>query len=182
MNETVHPRDLRVGADEREHVVALLQKAVGRGLLDIDEFTARSDAALTATTRAELNAVLVDLPGAETIPDRLEVAGSWVQKIDRGGRWPVPRELVVRNRWNPANLDFTTARFLHDQVRVVLDTTGGPVTLRLPAGAGVSTSALTVTWGATVLDRRSQRFRQGMPQFTVGGTLRAAPLVIEGPG
>src|SRR3954469_12684443 len=56
-------RDLRVSDDERHHVVSLLEKATGRGLIDLDEFTTRVDTALAARTRGELNAVLVDLPG-----------------------------------------------------------------------------------------------------------------------
>ncbi|MGH3432960.1 MAG: DUF1707 SHOCT-like domain-containing protein, partial [Thermocrispum sp.] len=60
---SVHPRDYRVSDDEREHVVQLLQKAIGRGLIDLDEFTERTDIAYAATTRGQLNVVLSDLPG-----------------------------------------------------------------------------------------------------------------------
>lgn len=57
------PRELRVSDAEREHVVGLLQKAIGRGMLDLDEFTERTDVALAARNRGQLNAVLADLPG-----------------------------------------------------------------------------------------------------------------------
>ncbi|WP_231390399.1 DUF1707 domain-containing protein [Nocardia sp. CNY236] len=56
-------RELRVSDAEREHVGQLLQRAVGLGLLSLGEFTERMDTALAARTRAEINAVLVDLPG-----------------------------------------------------------------------------------------------------------------------
>ncbi|MGY2063205.1 DUF1707 SHOCT-like domain-containing protein, partial [Nocardia gipuzkoensis] len=56
-------RELRVSDIEREHVGALLQRAVGLGMLSLGEFTERMDTALAAKTRGELNAVLVDLPG-----------------------------------------------------------------------------------------------------------------------
>jgi hypothetical protein len=62
-NERHRQRNLRVSDSEREHVVGLLQRAIGRGMLDLDEFTERTDVALAARTRGELNAVLVDLPG-----------------------------------------------------------------------------------------------------------------------
>lgn len=62
-NATVGPRDLRVSDAEREHVVSLLQRAIGRGLIDLDEFTERTDLAYNATTRSQLNIVLADLPG-----------------------------------------------------------------------------------------------------------------------
>ncbi|HYS41922.1 MAG TPA: DUF1707 domain-containing protein, partial [Pseudonocardiaceae bacterium] len=52
---------MRVSDAERQHVADLLQKAVGRGLITLDEFTERTDRALAARTRGELNGVLVDL-------------------------------------------------------------------------------------------------------------------------
>lgn len=63
----VSDRDLPVSDTEREHVGQLLQRAVGLGLLSLDEFTGRMDVALAATTRAELNAVLIDLPGLRIV-------------------------------------------------------------------------------------------------------------------
>src|SRR6266498_3995153 len=59
----VDPRELRVSDAERTHVINVLQKAIGHGLLSLDEFTERTDQALAAKTRGDLNAVLVDLPG-----------------------------------------------------------------------------------------------------------------------
>lgn len=57
----VEPRMLRVSDAEREHIVGLLHKAVGRGLLDLNQFSERADIAYSATTRGELT--LADLPG-----------------------------------------------------------------------------------------------------------------------
>ena len=68
--DPIDPRELRVSDAERAHVVNVLQKAIGHGLLSLDEFTERTDTALAAKTRGELNAVLVDLPGVtHTDPD-----------------------------------------------------------------------------------------------------------------
>lgn len=60
---TVDARDFRVSDEEREHVVKLLQRAIGRGLIDLDEFTERTDIAYASATRGQLNVVLSDLPG-----------------------------------------------------------------------------------------------------------------------
>jgi hypothetical protein len=57
------PRDLRVSDAEREYVAGLLHKALARGLIDLDGFSSRVASALEARTRAELNAVVIDLPG-----------------------------------------------------------------------------------------------------------------------
>jgi Domain of unknown function (DUF1707) len=59
----IDPRDLRVSDAEREHVAGVLHKALSRGLIDLDTFSARIGAVLDAGTRAELNAVVIDLPG-----------------------------------------------------------------------------------------------------------------------
>ena len=61
----IDPRDLRVSDDERAHVLALLEKATGRGLIDLGEYTERSAKVISARTRGDLNAVLLDLPGLE---------------------------------------------------------------------------------------------------------------------
>jgi hypothetical protein len=47
--------------------VARLQTAVGEGRLDLDEFAERAEAAYAAATTAELDALLADLPRAETV-------------------------------------------------------------------------------------------------------------------
>ena len=44
--------------DERSHVLALLEKATGRGLIDLGEYTERSARVISARTRGDLNAVL----------------------------------------------------------------------------------------------------------------------------
>jgi hypothetical protein len=61
---------VRASDAEREAVVARLQTAVGEGRIDLDEFGERVGIAYTATTTAELDALLVDLPG-----DRVEIVG-----------------------------------------------------------------------------------------------------------
>ena len=59
----VDPKDLRVSDAERAHVMSLLEKATGRGLITLAEFSDRSSTVIHARTRGELNAVLLDLPG-----------------------------------------------------------------------------------------------------------------------
>jgi hypothetical protein len=66
-------RDLRVSDAEREHVAGVLHKALSRGLIDLDAFSSRIETAVSARTRAELNAVVIDLPGV-------------VARIDPNGR------------------------------------------------------------------------------------------------
>src|SRR4051794_4207609 len=61
----IHPRDLRVSDAERAHALKLLERATGRGYIDIGEFSDRSRRAMEARTRADLNLLLLDLPGLQ---------------------------------------------------------------------------------------------------------------------
>jgi hypothetical protein len=166
---------------EREHVVGLLQKAIGQGLIDIDEFTTRTDTALAARTRGELNAVLLDLPGmvnkeAEVRSrDRVELT-STMSSISRKGVWTVPRELVVRNRMGSTELDFREARIPHAVVDIELDVTAGSVKLMLPEGASVNTEDVQVSAGSL---KDEVGPGEGRPHFVLRGSVRAGSVEIR---
>jgi hypothetical protein len=189
VNETapgpVDPRALRVSDAEREHVVGLLQKAIGQGLLSLDEFTERTDTALAARTRGELNAVLIDLPGMvhnETTSPRqnqpVELRAT-MSSLKRSGRWVVPRTLVVRNRMGSTELDFTSAQIDHAEVYIELDVAGGSVDMLLPDGSSVLTDELDVNMGS-VKDKVGAS-QVGRPHFVVSGSVRAGTLKIRRP-
>ncbi|GAA0596590.1 DUF1707 domain-containing protein [Kutzneria viridogrisea] len=195
--QKVDNRELRVSDSEREHVVALLQKAIGRGLLTLEEFTERTDVALAARTRGELNAVLIDLPGmvhpdapvrsgpsavgASVSGDTVELVGGSMSPLTRSGRWVVPRNVVVRAKFGTTDLDFSAAQFEHAEVSLRVYATGGPVLLRLPETAAVTIADLDTKWGATVHDRVGFQGRAGNPHFTISGEVSMAPLTIKGP-
>jgi hypothetical protein len=92
---TVDPRDYRVSDAERAHVMSLLEKATGRGLITLGEFSERSAAVIIAKTRGELNAVLLDLPGLSIAGRTVEQAredtvGSDPSHLRFAGDRPVP--------------------------------------------------------------------------------------------
>jgi hypothetical protein len=82
---TVDPRDYRVSDAERAHVMSLLEKATGRGLITLGEFSERSAAVIIAKTRGELNAVLLDLPGLSIAGRSLEQAREETAGSDPAG-------------------------------------------------------------------------------------------------
>jgi hypothetical protein len=198
----VSSRELRVSDAEREHVVGLLQKAIGLGLLTLEEFTERTDVALASRTRAELNVVLADLPGM-THPEMRVRSGQWGGRqysgpplpgepmvlssgcgssLNRDGYWQVPRSMVIRSKWGSGvNLDFTEATFEYERLDLRLDVTGGAVTLRLPEGASVSLNDLNTRMGASVTDRVGYRGRQGTPLIAISGDMSMSALTIKGP-
>ncbi len=182
----ISPRELRVSDAEREHVVNVLQKAIGQGMISLDEFSARTDLALAARTRGELNAVLVDLPGmvnrepgSPTCTPPLELRAT-MSSIKRDGRWEVPRELVVRAKMGSTELDFTEAVIRHDEVHVEVDVAGGSVDLLLPAGSSCESNGVQVTAGS-VTDKSGRGPRGGGPHFVVSGAVRAGSLTIKRP-
>lgn len=71
-------------------MLALLERATGRGLIDLNEYTQRSAAVVAARTRGELNAVLVDLPGLQVGGHDLAGAraATTTAPLDRAGRLP----------------------------------------------------------------------------------------------
>lgn len=178
----VDPRELRVSDAERTHVVNLLQKAIGHGLLSLDEFTERTDLALAAKTRGDLNAVLVDLPGL-THTDResplktppVELVAN-MSSIKRQGQWQVPRELIVRNRMGSTKLDFSDAKIEHGEVRIALEVSGGTVKLLLPAHASVDTNGVQVVAGS-VKDRVGGA--TGRPRFVITGKITMGTLKVR---
>jgi hypothetical protein len=68
--------DVRASDDERERVVALLREHAAAGRLEVDELDQRVEAAFAATTRAELRALLDDLPEDRERRDAPESRGA----------------------------------------------------------------------------------------------------------
>jgi hypothetical protein len=58
---------MRASTEDRDRAVELITKAYTEGRLDKDEHDARVERAMTATTFAELDAVVIDLPGARPV-------------------------------------------------------------------------------------------------------------------
>ncbi|MCG8918000.1 DUF1707 domain-containing protein [Actinokineospora sp. PR83] len=186
MTTPVDPRELRVSDAERTHVVDVLQKAIGVGLLSLDDFTARADIALASRTRGELNAVLVDLPGLVSAeaprppePEPVEIRTS-MSTVRRRGAWDVPRALSVHNRAGTVELDFTEARITGPVVTVDVDVAMGSVELLIPDEATCDLHVDTAI-GGTVTDRGARRATGGGTRFVVTGLVKAGSLTVRRP-
>lgn len=148
-------RGLRVSDAEREHVGDLLQRAVGEGRLSIAEFTERMDVAMSARTRGELNAVLVDLPGVRAYgaaelakpvsAGPPQVLRSTFGTTTRKGVWTVPAAVQVRNRFGNTTLDLTRAEITMRQVAVTIDDVCGTTTIVVPTGTAVDLDGVRAT-------------------------------------
>ncbi|MEU6644926.1 DUF1707 domain-containing protein [Saccharomonospora sp. NPDC046836] len=199
-DERTRLRNLRVSDAEREHVVELLQKAIGRGMLDLDEFTERTDIALAARTRGELNAVLIDLPGlahSDAVPTVAAPAqpdvGGWTPQagrlelkahgssLVRKGRWHVPAELLVRNKYGETKLDFSEADVTSSVVHVKLDVKWSAATMIISEEAAVDLNGLSeIKWSA-IDDKTNSNGRAGVPRFVVTGRVHGGSLTVRYP-
>ncbi|MGV0790237.1 DUF1707 SHOCT-like domain-containing protein [Mycolicibacterium sp. XJ1819] len=140
--------NLRVSDADRTHVSQQLERAVGQGMLTLDEFSERIDAVLAARTRGDLRAVLADLP----VPPQAdgELLRGRMTSISRRGEWTVPSRLRLNTRMCDNTLDFTNATLRSDTVVVDIDDYFSTTDLILPDGAtadltGVETVAGSVT-------------------------------------
>ena len=171
----IDPKQLRVSDDERSHVLALLEKATGQGLIDLSEYSRRSEQVIAARTRADLNVVLVDLPGlrlagrtvsdASTVTSRpgptgpgysgapaagaapvMELTG-WGSRSFKG-HWLVPAHIVIGGFGASTRLDFSQATLTSSSVVVEFRSNfGGSTELVLPRGGTVRFDGLTMRGG-----------------------------------
>ncbi|MBB4687281.1 DUF1707 SHOCT-like domain-containing protein [Amycolatopsis jiangsuensis] len=194
--KTLTTRDIRVSDDEREHVVGVLQKAIGQGMLTLDEFTERTDQALAARTRGELNTVLADLPGllhpeaapaqqAAGVPgyapgQRLELNAKY-SSLQRSGPWIVPPAVVVRTKYGSTKLDFTQARVSTPVVQIELDSKWGSVELIIPRDAAVDYNAITEIKLGSLDDKTGTNGGPGNPRYVITGRIVGGSLVIRHP-
>ncbi|SFW53914.1 DUF1707 SHOCT-like domain-containing protein [Amycolatopsis australiensis] len=194
-------RDLRVSDDEREHVVGVLQKAIGRGMIDLDEFTERTDRALAAKTRGELNAVLADLAGLYHPAAAVAAAPAYAPPVGyggyapgqrfelnakysslvRSGPWVVPPEMVVRNKYGSTKLDFTEAQVQSPVVHIELDAKWGSVEVVIPEHAAIDVNAITDIKFGSLEDKTRSNGRAGHPRFVLTGRVHGGSLVIRHP-
>ncbi|MGH3948174.1 MAG: DUF1707 SHOCT-like domain-containing protein [Pseudonocardiaceae bacterium] len=191
----VNPRDLRVSDAEREHIVGLLQKAIGRGLIDLNEFTERTDIAYAATTRGELTIALADLPGlvhpdaprpgatatrSGPIGDRLELTAHY-STLARTGNWVVPERVVVSNSYGNTKLDFTDAEIATPVVYLELNCRWGSVDITIPYHAAVDLNAITEVKYASLDDKTRSNGRSGSPLIVLSGRVHGGSLKIRHP-
>jgi hypothetical protein len=143
------PPGLRASHADRDRTVDVLRVAAGDGRLTAAELDERLEAALTARTLGELTALTADLPPvpamtggtAAEVKDviRLDQVHS---RVERAGRWVVPRRLEVAVHWSAVTLDFTEAVITQDTLRIDVDMEGKTLTLITRPGLVVDTDGL----------------------------------------
>jgi hypothetical protein len=96
-------------------VIEILADAAAEGRLTLEEYSARSDAALGARTRGELAVVTADLPESSGLPAAAastapaEQISVLLGNESRKGRWVVPPHLFIRSVLSDCHLELQQA-------------------------------------------------------------------------
>ncbi len=143
------PAALRASHADRERVVEVLKAAAADGRLTSDDLEQRLEAALTASTRPDLEPLIADLTTAATteVPElgRIE-CGSGSAKRD--GSWVVPRRLEIRVGSGSVRLDFRDAIIAVPDLRIDAQIASGSLKLITRPGIAVDADDVSVKSGS----------------------------------
>lgn len=176
-------RELRVSDAERQHVVGVLQKAVGRGLITLDEFSGRVDRALEARTRGELNGVLIDLPDIryrEVAPEEPLLLRTGAGSVRQDGHWTVPGSIVAECGLGSIVIDFTAAVVRHREITLRATCGAGQITVIVPRGWRVL-MAEAVSRSGSVVNKATDEPDPELPVLHVYGRVGMGTVKIRYP-
>lgn len=136
---------IRASDQERDAATQQLQQAFAEGRLDDTEFDERMRTALSGRTRADLDALLADLPagapvtrpvdGPATTPGRLAMA--FKGSVRRAGRWRVPERYNAVVYKGSGWLDLRAAELTAPVTTLVAVAYKSQVTILVPPGVRV---------------------------------------------
>lgn len=165
------PPAIRASDAERDATVGRLRDAMAEGRLTLDDFSQRTDTALTALTREELAEVVADLPanpgyGAAAFPT------PWVVGVmgseHRKGRWRVGHELHAVSIMGECKIDLREA--VIDSPVITIDALAimGTVEVIVPEGVQVDLAG-TAIMGSKHLWMSDAPIGHGAPLVRVTG-------------
>ncbi|MGD9694358.1 MAG: DUF1707 domain-containing protein [Thermoleophilia bacterium] len=138
---------------ERDGALERLRDAVGEGRLTLEELAERTDRALAARTRGELEAVTAGLPAPASAP---VAAGRsrgtrWVLGIMGGGshrgRWRIAERCSVVNVMGGADLDLRQATIDAPEITITVVSLMGGSDILVPEGVDVEMSGFALMGG-----------------------------------
>jgi hypothetical protein len=171
-DEDARPPAVRASDADREAVVTRLQKALGEGRIDLDEFGQRAQAAYAAVTTAELDVLLTDLP-TEAAP-RTEIVGTRTpEEVSSvfgditlaAGASPPQRVSAV---FGDIRIDLRTLRTDVDRIDLHVSTVFGDVDVIVAEGVDAELQGRTVFGDRKVELAPVQRLA-GTPRIVVHG-------------
>jgi len=165
------PSGVRASDADRAAVVARLQKALGEGRIDLDEFGQRAGVAYDATTVAELDGVVADLPSDARPPVEIvgtrapEEVSSFFGDIRLAGVSAPQRASTV---FGDVRIDLRGLRTDADRVDLYLSTVFGDIDVIVSEGVDAQLQGRTVLGDRKVELAAVQRLA-GTPLVVVHG-------------
>ncbi len=178
------PRDLLRASDgDRERVIAMLGDAFADGRLSQDEYSERSQAAISARTLGDLARLTTDLALPEDQPVKLDGGQltALFGTIERRGRWVVPPAVNCLAAFGEVQLDLREALLQEHHVVLNVYALFGRVRLMVPPGVEV------VMNGTEILGRQRGGTRYDLPPspdipvIEVRGYLAASQVIARTP-
>jgi predicted membrane protein len=166
---------MRASDSERETVVKRLADACGEGRLTLEELLSRVDAAYRATTHAELEPLLVDLPAPTTVSTDLAVPEKkkkrrWVVAVmgehHRRGHWRLSERTGVFTMMGEAELDLRQAVIETPEIQITMVLLMGEQRVIVPTGIEVEVTGF-VFMGSRKVRVADAPLRPGMPRIHI---------------
>jgi Domain of unknown function (DUF1707) len=166
------PPEIRASDADREAVVLRLQKALGEGRIDLDEFGQRASATYAAKTTAELDRLMSDLPH-DALPHP-EIVGTRVPEavnlvfgdIKLAGGASAPRR--ASTVFGDIRIDLRALRTDADRVELELSTVFGDVEVIVSEGVDAELQGRTL-FGDRKVDLAPVQRLAGTPLILVRG-------------
>lgn len=170
------PPVLRASDAEREATVQMLSEAAGEGRLTLTELSERVDAAYRATTRAELDRTVADLPAPASTRAPVPQEGGaksrrrWMVSLlgeqRHSGRWRLPARTTVVAVIGETELDLRNAVIEAPEVSITTVGLIGEHRFLVPPGVEVEVSGF-VLLGSRRIDAGPVAPRPGTPKVRV---------------
>jgi hypothetical protein len=186
MNETSQlPREdrLRAADADRDRAIEVLAGAAAEGRLTQEEYSERSETALSARTLGELAALTADIPSVSARGDVPAATGEEITAVlgneSRKGSWVVPPHLSVRSVLGDCHLEMQHAVIRQRVTTIDATVRLGSVTIFVPDGIEVRMS------GRAVLGAKSSQLRRaphpGAPVIEVRCDVLLGSLTVRRP-
>lgn len=191
--------DLRIGHAERDAAVTVLQEAAGDGRLSMAELEERVEAALSAKTYADLDALVADLsvelPWRRASRGRAQRASptsvgysrddplrldGGMSSDKRAGAWTVPPFMVINQGLGAVKLNCLEATPAAELIEIVVIGGAGSVLLVLPPGWAVDADRLSKAWGSKRV-KVPQEPTAGQPLLLISGSLGLGTFTVRPP-
>src|SRR6201996_9437938 len=145
---------MRASDADRDRAIEVLAEASAQGRLSPQEYTDRSEAALAARTRGDLDGLTADLPESAaaargevaTVPEEITAV---LGNESRKGRWVVPPRMNVRSVLGDCHLEMQQAVIEQKVTTINARVRLGSVTVYVPDGVDVRLTGRAVLGAKT---------------------------------